>query len=178
MIAGIYILFILGVTGAGFLVKDYALSMTTILFNDREAVVSVAPLKLDRIQRSLKMVNNNSRVKEILSRLKLPRRLIYVLPEEWGIPELGIKRKGASQNYLLHPETHGNSLTFNPDHLTVLVTAPILPSNCTKGKDILKRSINFIPFLEVTVDLKKGEVKHILERVNKGRWDGIPVPIY
>ena len=178
LITGIYFLYICCVTGAGFLLKDYALSKTTVQFDNHQVVVSVAPLEMNRIQRSLRIVDTHDNIKDALSRLNLAKKLIYILPAEWGIPELGIQRQGESQNYLLHPETHGNSLKFNADHLTVLITAPVLLSPEAKGMDILKKSLAFIPHLEVCVDLNSNQVVRIKERVNRGKWDGIPVPVY
>jgi hypothetical protein len=174
----IYFCYIICIAGGGFLLKNYALSQTTVLSDNHQAVVSVAPIKRERIQRALEIVNTHPQITQFLSSMKLSRKLIYVIPCEWGIPELGLKQRGKSQNYLLHPETHGNSLKFNPDHLIVLITEPVLHSPDTEGIDILKKSLSFISHLEVYVDLKSEEVKSIKERINQGRWDGIPVPIY
>jgi hypothetical protein len=178
-IMAIFVLYISSIAGLGFLLKDYALSNTTILYNDHEAVVSVAPLKKDAVEKALAIAASSSKIQAERLGVKQEKRLIYVLPSEWGIPELGIKRKGEQHNYLLHPETHGNSLKFNGNKITVLFTSPILNSQKDiKGKNILKKALSFIPYLEIEVDLQKEMIISKKMRENRGKWDGIPVPIY
>lgn len=174
----IYCIYISAVTGFGFLMKNYALSKTMVLFNNNTAVVSLAPSPRGQIQKIWKLAYSDPEGKKKLNGLNLKKNLIYVLPSEWGIPELGIRRRGNKQNYLLHPETHGNSLVFDSRYFTVLVTEPILPSPKIKGKNILKRALSFTPYLEIYVDLQKEKVIGVKERTSRGQWDGIPVPIY
>ena len=174
----IFCVYITGVAGLGFLMKDYALSMTNVSFRKDRGVIAVAPLTQDRIQSALAVILNTPECQDELKELESKKIMIYVLPAEWGIPELGIRRTGIKQNYLLHPETHGNSLDFNAGLLTVLFTEPILPSPNIMGKDMLKKALSFIPYVEFTVDVESEAVIGIKRRSDRGQWDGIPVPMY
>lgn len=177
-IALIFCLYISSMAGLGFLLKDYALSKTNVFFSDDQGVISVAPLTKNQVQKVLAVISQAERSAEELNRLKLSKKLIYILPSEWGIPELGIQRTGAAKNYLLHPETHGNSLDFNENLLTVLVTEPILIDSDVQGENILKQALSFIPYLEISINLEEEEVTDIKQRIDRGQWDGVPVPIY
>ena len=178
VMALIFCVYISTMAGFGFLMKDYALSKTNVCFSDYQGVISVAPLSKDQIQKVLAVISNTQRCEEELNRLNLNKRLIYILPSEWGIPELGIRKSGRGKNYLLHPETHGNSLEFNDNLLTVLVTEPILLNSDIQGENILKQALSFIPHLEITINLERRDVTKIKKRTNRGQWDGIPVPMY
>lgn len=177
-IALIFCAYITAMTAVGFLMKNYALSMTIVHFSDYQGVVSVAPLSKNQIQKALTIISNTPKSAEVLSKLNLKKRLMYILPSEWGIPELGIRRTGKKKNYLLHPETHGNSLEFDDHLLTILVAEPILPSPNIKGEKMLKQALSFIPHVEFSINLEKEEVTAINKRISRGQWDGIPVPMY
>ena len=83
---------------------------------------------------------------------------------------MGIRGEGEPKHfYLLHPETHGNSLKFDSDQLTVLITEPILVNTEVKGRDILKRSLSFTPYFEIYIDMQKEEVKNIKQRFDRGK---------
>lgn len=178
MLSALYCIYISFVVGFGFWMKNYALSKTTLLIKDDCVIVSVAPVSQNQVKHILKLIRTDPETQSQLSGLGMKKCLLYLIPSEWGIPELGIQRKGNKKNYLLHPETHGNSLKFDSRYFTVLVTEPILPSSEIKGKNILKMSLGFSPHLEVYVDLLKAEILQVRKRKDSGKWDGIPVPTY
>lgn len=164
------------VTLLGVGVKNYALSKITYRYNEKQAVVAVAPLSQSQIDTALSIGLSEPTVRRETDRLD--NLLVYILPTEWGIPELGIQVSGKPANYLLHPETHGNSLDFDASRLTVLITEPILASADVRGRDILKKSLSYRPVMEVMVDLDRGRATGVKYRNDRGKWDGIPVPIY
>ncbi len=175
-IMGILIIYLTVVIAMGVGIKNYALSKITYRHTEKQAVVSVAPLTQGQINKALSIAFSEQNVK--LKTDPLDKLLIYILPTEWSIPELGITGNGKSANYLLHPETHGNSLNFDESRLTLLITEPILASEDVKGRDILKKSLSYIPIMEVMVNLDHNQLTRIKYRSDRGKWDGIPVPIY
>lgn len=175
-IVGILILYLTIVIAMGVGIKNFALSKITCQHTEKQAVVSVAPLTYEQINMALSIAFSKPEVKQKTDSLK--KRLIYILPTEWGIPELGIKGDGKPANYLLHPETHGNSLIFDASRLTLLITQPILTSEDVKGGDILKKSLSYNPIMEVMVNLDHNQLVGINYRSDRGQWDGVPVPIY
>jgi hypothetical protein len=42
----------------------------------------------------------------------------------------------------------------------------------------VKNSLSFDPILEVLVDLRESRVVKFSQRMDRGKWDGIPVPIF
>ena len=175
-ILGILIIYIAAVVILGVGIKNYALTKIAYTYTENLATVSVAPLNPAQINKAISITYSDPNVKQKTDHLN--KQLVYILPTGWDIPELGVKGDGQRTNYFLHPETHGNSLDFDPSRLTLLVTEPIMISNNIKGKDILKKSLTYNPIMEVVIDLNESQVDRINLRSNRGRWDGTPVPIY
>lgn len=121
-------------------------------------------------------------VVELLNREDLPGSIAYVAPSSWRIPELGFtgtagQTQHAGMSELLHPTTHGNSLSFNEDRLTVLLASASTARANAKGLDRLKQALNIKPLEFVELDVATGTV---IDRrpAGEGDWAGIPVPTF
>ncbi len=175
---GVYILFIAIMIGIGFSIRTYCLSKIITRASENRVVVSIAHLDAQRLDKAIRIALEDKRAIEKLTRLNLKKQLLYIVPSQWGIPELGIVSRDETDNFITNPQSHGNSSGFNPDSLVVLVTEPILSSQYVKGKSILAKSLSFIPCFELVVDLRQNSVVSVSDRKDRGKWDGIPVPIY
>lgn len=121
-------------------------------------------------------------VVELLNREELPGSIAYVAPSSWRIPELGFNgSEGQTQHSgvseLLHPTTHGNSLSFDEGRLTVLLASAATVRADAKGLDRLKQALNIKPVEFVELDVTAGAV---IDRrpAGDGDWAGIPVPTF
>jgi hypothetical protein len=166
------------VVAAGFAARDYALSGLTALYSGDQAAVSVAPLEKEKAVEAIRIATGDASVQSILSGRASQKLLLYVVPHEWNIPELGLEGMGHAHDVIGNPGSHGNSSRFNSDSLVVLITAPILASSEARREEIVKNSLSFNPILEVLVDLRESRVVKFSQRTAKGKWDGIPVPIF
>lgn len=178
VLLAVYIVYMGIVTAAGFAARDFALSRITAIYTENQAAVSVAPFEKEKLAEAINIATNDSTVQSTLAGRVSEKLLLYVVPHEWNISELGLKGMGHTHNVLSNPGSHGNSSHFNSDSLVVLITEPILASSESRGKDIMKNSLSFDPILEVLVDLKQNSVVKSSQRIERGKWDGIPVPIF
>jgi protein-S-isoprenylcysteine O-methyltransferase Ste14 len=173
-----YVLYMGLVVAAGFAARDYALSGLTALYSGDQAAVSVAPLEKEKATEAIRIATGDASVQSILANRASQKLLLYIVPHEWNIPELGLEGMGHAHDVIGNPGSHGNSSRFNSDSLVVLITAPILASSEAQGKDIVKSSLSFDPILEILVDMKQNSVVKCSQRMDRGKWDGIPVPIF
>lgn len=121
-------------------------------------------------------------VAEILNEASLPGSLAYVAPSTWQIPELGLTGIAASYQRggteeLLHPTTHGNSLVFDEDQLSVLLVETVTNGADREGIDRLAQALNIQPVETARIDLVAGRIRE-RSPVGAGDWEGIPVPTF
>ncbi len=173
-----YCFYIVVVSAAGIAARDYALSRLSAIYTDNQAIVSVAPVEMRKAIDAIQIATRDTNVQSTLSRRGSSRLLLYVVPREWNIPELGLEGVGHTDNVLAHPGTHGNSTHFNSDSLIVLITEPILLSSEARGGDIVRKSLSFDPILEILIDLKQSRMVKSIQKKNGGKWEGVPVPIF
>ncbi len=174
----VYVFYMGIVVAAGFAARNFALSRITAIYTDDQAVVSVAPLEKEKAAGAIRIATSDSTVQSTLAERDARKLLLYVVPHEWNIPELGLEGTEHAHDVLNNPGSHGNPSRFNSDSLIVLLTEPILASSESRGKDLLKNSLSFDPIVEVVIDLKQNSVVKFSQRMDRGKWDGIPVPIF
>jgi hypothetical protein len=153
-----YVLYMGIIVVAGFAVRDFALSRITTIFTANQATISVAPLEKEKAAEAVRIATGDASVKSSLAARASHQLLLYVVPHEWNIPELGLEGMAHAHNVLSHPGSHGNPPGFNHDSLIVLVTEPILASSEAGGKALVKNSLSFNPILEVLVDMKQNRI--------------------
>ena len=78
---------------------------------------------------------------------------------------------------LVHPTTHGNSLSFDEDRSTVLLGTALTARANPKGLDRFKQALDIQPIDFIELDMTKGGV---IDRrpAAEGYWAGIPVPTF
>jgi protein-S-isoprenylcysteine O-methyltransferase Ste14 len=173
-----YVLYMGIIIAAGFVVRNYALSCISAVYTEDQAMVSVAPLEREKAAEAIRIATSDAIVRSTLAGRASPKLLLYVVPYEWNIPELGLEGTGHALDMLSNPGSHGNPSRFNRDSLIVLITEPILASSATGGEDLVKKSLSYDPILEVLVDMEHNRVVKSVHREERGKWDGIPVPIF
>lgn len=173
-----YVLYMGLVVAAGFAARDYALSRLTAVYSDDQAAVSVAPLEKEKAAEAIRIATGDASVQSMLAGRVSRKLLLYIVPPRWNIPELGLEGIGHAHDVIGNPGSHGNSSRFNSDSLVVLITEPILASSRARGQDIVKNSLSYDPILEALVDLQQRRVVRFTPRTDRGKWEGIPVPIF
>ena len=158
--------------GASQLLRSHAIDSLKIDIGTERVTVFLAPV--DAQARVM--------VADILSDPKLPGTIAYVAPSSWQIPELGFtgsdgsyKREGIDE--LLHPTTHGNSLDFDPDHLSVLLVDAAYADADAKGIARLTQALTIQPIEFAELDLAAGDIRG-RRQAAESQWAGVPVPTF
>ncbi len=164
--------------GLCFFTRDYALDHMVLEEMPDRVVVAVAPLTRALIGHASRLALADGEVRDRMRAMPGKKELIYVFPEDWSIPELGVLSGDSRINYLANPLAHGNSGDFDRQRLRLLICRPVLRDDKSVGRAILKNSLGFVPLMEVGIDLQSGQRTDLKLRNNTGKWDGIPVPLY
>lgn len=175
VVLGTYLLYLTTFLILGIALRNYALSHIATYSTNQLVAVSVARLDRETLREVVEIASNCPEVQLALGNGSSSRLLLYVVPREWTIPELGMIGTKDEHDMVSNPGTHGNSPEFDRTALVVLFTEPIMPSH---QLNILESALSYSPILEAFVDLKGHRVVSIKERTDKGKWEGIPVPIF
>lgn len=172
VLVGIYALVLMVTIGAGQWLRGHVIDSLQIDDGPTRVTVFLAPVS----------PQTKEVVADLMNRSELPGLIAYVAPSTWRIPELGFtgtvghhEHGGISE--LLHPTTHGNSLSFDEDELTVLLADASASRAHVQGIDRFTRALNIQPIEFVELDI--GARKVVDRRLAaEGHWAGIPVPTF
>lgn len=168
----------------GFWVKHRVLDQITIHAADGLTLIALAPTSAETMIEIHTILESDPDFRRERERLGLSTLLGYVAPREWNVPELGLRRQGEHGHSgfaeLFHPSTHGNAIELDPRQLAVAVMEPIVihDANNAEGKELVMRTLSYVPKLEVVLDLADRRVISVSDEPYESQWTGIPVPIY
>lgn len=172
VLLGAYALVLMITIGAGQWLRGHVIDSLQIDDGPMRVTVFVAPVS----------PHTKKAVVDLLDRGELPGSVAYVAPSSWRIPELGFTGTNGLHEHggiaeLLHPTTHGNSLSFDEDKLTVLLADASGADAGVQGIDRFTRALNIQPIEFVELDVVVSEV---IDRspAAEGYWSGIPVPTF
>lgn len=160
------------------------LDQITIHAADGLTLIALAPTSAETMAEIHTILDRDPDFRRERERLGLSTLLGYVAPREWNVPELGLRRPGEHRHSglaeLFHPSTHGNSIELDQHQLVVAVMEPIVIDTTTRaeGKELVMRTLGYVPKLKVVLDLGKGSVTSVSDEPYESQWKGIPVPIY
>ena len=180
----IYASFVTASVAGGWWVKHRVLDQITIHAADGLTLIALAPTSAETMMEIQTILDSDPDFRRERERLGLSTLLGYVAPREWNVPEFGLRRPGEHRQSglaeLFHPSTHGNSIELDPYQLVVAVMEPIVIDTTTRaeGKELVMRTLGYVPKLKVVLDLGKGSVTSVSDEPYESQWKGIPVPIY
>ncbi len=141
-------------------------------YRDDAAVLSVARLGGRDLET---LVTTTLEDAAVLGRLAMVPRgtklLGYVVPEEWSVPEIPLRRADGNTDHLA-PRDHGSR------YRVVLTRAELGSGADARGRDILLRAVGRTPLCEATVDLASGRVQRVDDPPAKATYAGVPVPLF
>lgn len=176
----LYVLAIGGTIGLGFTARAHTLSEISACYEKDLAAVSLTPLSQEEIRAILDVPLNDQFVRDHLERLSdsNAKRLVYILPSGWGIPELGVEGEGRGRrDHGFNPTNHGNPSNFDRNRYNVLISKAIVQKD-VEGKDILSKARGQVPLLLIKVDLKEGRVTDLSTHPEHSRYGDLPVPVF
>ena len=172
MFVGIYVAVLAMTTGVSHFLRNQVVDSLQTEVGESRVTVFLAPVD----------TQTKAMVTALLRDSSLPGDIAYVAPSSWRVPELGFSGSEATQQdgslrELLHPSTHGNSLSFDQDRLSVVLVEAAYVDGEVKGIDRFTQALDVRPIAFAEFDLASGEiVKHM--SATEGQWAGIPVPTF
>ncbi|MGI9287354.1 MAG: hypothetical protein ACR2P1_18365 [Pseudomonadales bacterium] len=171
-LAGLYAVALALTIGAAHVLRSHVIDSLQIDAATAHVTVFLAPVSPQA----------RAAVADLLDDAVLPGNIAYVAPSSWRIPELGFSGtkwsyQGGGLDELLHPTTHGNSLLFNEDRLSVLLVEATSDAGDLQGSAQFTHALAIRPIEFAVLDLVAGE---LVERrpAAAGHWVGIPVPTF
>ncbi|MGI9288290.1 MAG: methyltransferase family protein, partial [Pseudomonadales bacterium] len=165
-LAGLYVVALALTIGAAHVLRNHVIDSLQIEVGKARVTVFLAPVS----------PQTRASVADLLDDAVLPGNVAYVAPSSWRIPELGFSgTKGSYQgggfDELLHPTTHGNSLSFNDDRFSVLLVEATSDAGDLQGSAQFTHALAIRPIEFAVLDLVAGE---IVERrpAAAGHWVG------
>lgn len=170
--ASVYIAVLALTVGASHLLRGHVIDSLQTDVGETRVTVFLAPVS----------PRTRATVVRLLETASVPGEIAYVAPSSWRVPELGLEPSADSQpsgsvSELLHPTTHGNSLTYNESRLNVTLSAATYARGEMRGIARFSQALNARPIGFLELDTAAGE---IIKRsdASEGRWTGIPVPTF
>lgn len=172
MFAGIYVAVLALTTGASYLLRNHVVDSLQTDVGESRVTVFLAPVSPE----------TQATVVSLIDAASMPGEIAYVAPSSWRVPELGLERSSESQpgghlDELLHPSTHGNSLSYDDGRLNVVLVDTISTVSNVAGIGRFSQALNVRPIEFLELDISAGEIAE--RRVAaEGQWAGIPVPTF
>ena len=162
---------IAGVTGVA--LREHAIHHISAVYNPREVILSPARLTDAELLAAHQIATSDARIRKHLSADSVPR-IIYVLPQEWYMPDLPID----PLDYVRKHGGHGANADFDRSKLQVLFASADTYHPDSNGKSILRRAHSITPITIADVDVTSSTVEQILEPPPHTVWGDFPMPLF
>jgi protein-S-isoprenylcysteine O-methyltransferase Ste14 len=156
---------------AAFGLRDYSLAQVAAIYGENEAILSPARLTDAELNTAYRTAADNEAVRAALEAANLTKRLVYVVPRDWYLPDLPIETapsRGAP---------HG-SADFDRSHYKVLFARPRTHDAGVSGRQIVKTAYGLDPILVAQVDIATSKVTGVQHPPAHVYWGDIPTPTF
>ena len=164
-------------------IKEWSLDRVYALYEKDTATISVTRLDTNSILEILTLARSQPEYRrEITSVVRdhheLPaKHLHYIMPTDWSASEIPMTPVSVQSESGESP--HGYPEDRKIDRYKIVLTrATQRNGENSIGKDIMHNTVARIPLLEMTVDLKKGEVLDIAKPATGHALQDVPLPLY
>ena len=175
-IAGLYLLAAaVSITLANGL-RDYSLKSIYTLYTKEAAFISVAKADQDNLKRIVSIALADKEVQSKVGDLRENRStkfLNYVIPTEWYVSEIPMKRVPFATGGHYHPVNYDKNL-----FKIVFTTVDLRTDKEMEGKELILNVIKRTPIAEVKVDLAQNRVIEIADPATTIKYENIPVALY
>ncbi len=177
----LYFLAVGATIGLGFLIRAHTLSEMFTMYEKDAATVSVTSMDHAQMRSILAILAKDQTVRNRMDSLSNPlkaKRLNYIMPLEWRIPELGMEKvEHHERTHGYNPTNHGNPSNFDPSLYKVLISGAVVDQD-RFGKDILSKARGQKPLLIIEVDLNENRVMDIKKPPEEGKYGDLPVAMF
>lgn len=155
----------------GFGLRDYSLSRVTAFYTPETAVLSPALLSDEELKAAYHTAAADARVQEAIEAVKPAKRIVYVVPLKWCLPDLPLEAS---------PTCYGHHVPANFDrrYYKLLFTRARTHAAQAGGKEIVKTAYGLDPIVLVKVDITAAQVNGVETPPPHVFWGDIPTPMF
>lgn len=155
---------------AGFGARVYAVSRLSAIWHPDTAIVALAPMSRDELTAAYELAAAAPAVRSRLD-TAAGSRLVYVVPEEWSVPDLPVDPPSATSR------PHG-SQDFDHSRLKVLFAHPRSHAADATGAAIVTSAYGLDPLVVAHLDMAGGRVTAVDDPPHHVRWGNISTPLF
>lgn len=168
---GAYVVLITATGLIGLGLRDYSLTTISASFLSDVAVISPAALTDEELSAAYDAAMNDAKVLEKVNAAAPAKLIVYVVPEEWYLPDLPMDR-------VRRPGGHYVPEDFDRSQYKVLFTAARIPSPEVTDRNIVKAAFGRDPITLAKVDTSVPAVTGIETPPPHVFWGDIPTPMF
>jgi len=148
----------------GFAVRNYSLSTLASFSCDSAFVISLVSMRNDAIKEIYETILRSDAGRMLKSSGKY---LVYILPEEWHVPELPV----SFQQEHVKPDAYGGNI------YKVLIASAVGEVEQAKGEVIFRKATGFNAHALVYINKKQNTIVKVVEPP-RAKWTGIAAPLF
>jgi protein-S-isoprenylcysteine O-methyltransferase Ste14 len=157
---------------AAFGLRNYSLGEVAAVYAEDEAILSPAPLSKQELEAAYAAAMEDTAVQSALDAAPQGKRLVYVIPETWYLPDLPVEARPASGD-----APHG-SADFDRSRYKLLFATVRTHDPAATGRDIVKAAYGLNPIVVARVDITTHKVTATETPPAHVRWGDIPTPMF
>ncbi|WP_119305099.1 methyltransferase family protein [Dongia deserti] len=157
---------------AAFGLRNYSLSQVAAVYQTNFAILSPAQLTEQELEAARRTAMDNEAVRAALDNAPAGKRLIYVIPADWYLPDLPVEAQPAPGS------VHHGSASFDRTHFKLLFANIRSHEPAPSGQDIVRAAYGLDPIIVARIDLAAGRVTAVERPPAHVRWGDIPTPTF
>jgi protein-S-isoprenylcysteine O-methyltransferase Ste14 len=157
---------------AAFSLRDYSLSQVAAIYHDNVAILSPARLTQDELETAYRTAIADEAVQAALSIATPTQRLVYVIPQDWHLPDLPVEATPASGG-----APHGSAEFVRSRYKLLFARARSHDPEAT-GPEIVKAAYGLDPIVVARVDTAARRVTAVETPPAHVYWGDIPTPTF
>lgn len=170
-LAALYLLAVPLVIVLGFRLRDRSLSAVAALYEERTAVLSTAYLDHGDLDAVYRIARADAELRRTLDDASGARFIVYVVPEEWFLPDLPLDSVDREGGHHVPPN-------FDRTRYKVLVTRARFHGEAPSGANIVKAAYGREPLTVAHVDVRNRKVTSVTVPPPHVRWGDISTPMF
>jgi protein-S-isoprenylcysteine O-methyltransferase Ste14 len=157
---------------AAFGLRDYSLSQVAAIYYDNEAILSPARLTEEELDAAYRTAMGDAAVRAALDAAQPAKRLVYVIPQDWYLPDLPVEAQPTSG-----AAPHG-SADFDRRRYKLLFARARSHDPAATGPDIVTTAYGLDPIVVARVDIAARRVTAVESPPAHVHWGDIPTPLF
>jgi hypothetical protein len=152
--------------------RNYSLSQVAALYRPDEVILSPARLTESELEAAYRTAMEDSRVRAALEAAPPGKRIVYIVPRNWNLPDLPVELRTVATN--LSHDSHNIDRT---GYKLLFARARSHDPGAT-GAEIVKKAYGLDPIIVARIDAAARNVTALESPPAHVRWGDIPIPMF